>query len=238
MDASSFSRLRKGQRIPRKASRTIRKISDWIYLYMDDNNRLNDLCLLIGASGEDSADAIKTALIDWLYEGQNLPAPQRKTRSPKKKQPDCKTFGMRLESAMQLAELSNIQFSRLVNVDTSLVSRFRSGVRTPNSNPVIARRITSVLWERLKSLNKTKELAGVRYDDGRLDTRTPAADPEYEGTWEIHSYDGRREIDLSNPNGYRIHLYDMVSVNGRQIMDGYVKDDHDEDWICGLFLLQ
>ena len=44
MDASSFSRLRKGQRIPRKASRTIRKISDGIYLYMDDNNRLNDLC--------------------------------------------------------------------------------------------------------------------------------------------------------------------------------------------------
>ena len=161
MDASSFSRLRKGQRIPRKASRTIRTISDGIYLYMDDNNRLNDLCLLIGASGEDSADAIKTALIDWLYEGQNLPAPQRKTRSPKKKQPDCKTFGMRLDSAMQLAELSNIQFSRLVNVDTSLVSRFRSGVRTPKSNPVIARRITSVLWERLKSLNKTKELAGL-----------------------------------------------------------------------------
>ncbi len=84
----------------------------------------------------------------------------------------------------------------------------------------------------------TLKLAGVRYDDGRLDTRTPAADPEYEGTWEIHSYDGRLEIDLSNPNGYRIHLYDMVSVNGRQIMNGYVKDDHDEDWICGLFLLQ
>lgn len=147
-------------------------------------------------------------------------------------------FTERFNQIMAVTGASNRQIADLSGMDTSLVSRFRSGVRTPNSNPVIARRITSVLWERLKSLNKTKELAGVRYDDGRLDTRTPAADPEYEGTWEIHSYDGRLEIDLSNPNGYRIHLYDMVSVNGRQIMDGYVKEDHDEDWICGLFLLQ
>ena len=161
MDASSFSRLRSGRRIPPKTSPTIRKISTGIYLYMDDQNRLEELCVLIGAPADASAEAIKTAMIEWIYEGQNIPkkTPQKRSRSSHKQKPDCKTFGMRLDSAMQLAELSNIQFSHLVNVDTSLISRFRSGVRTPNSNPVIARRITSVLWERLKSLKKTEELA-------------------------------------------------------------------------------
>ncbi len=161
MDASSFSRLRSGHRIPPKTSPTIRKISTGIYLYMDDQNRLDDLCVLIGAPDDASAESIKSALIDWLYDGQDMPAktPQKRTRSRRKQKPDCKTFGMRLDSAMQLAELSNIQFSHLVNVDTSLISRFRSGVRTPNSNPIIAGRITSVLWERLKSLRKTEELA-------------------------------------------------------------------------------
>ncbi|MCR5789168.1 MAG: hypothetical protein K6G83_04695 [Lachnospiraceae bacterium] len=165
MDASSFSRLRSGHRIPPKTSPTIRKISTGIYLYMDDRSRLDDLCVLIGAPKDASAESIKSALIDWLYDGQELPAktPPKRTRSRRRQTPDCKTFGMRLDSAMQLAELSNIQFSHLVNVDTSLISRFRSGVRTPNSNPVIARRITSVLWERLKSLRKTEELANLMH---------------------------------------------------------------------------
>ncbi len=165
MDASSFSRLRNGQRIPPKTSPTIGKIAAGIFLYMDEQNRLGDLCILIGTPEDASADSIKTALTDWLYEGQELPQKTRRKRtcSSHKRKPDCKTFGMRLDSAMQLAELSNIQFSHLVNVDTSLISRFRSGVRTPNSNPVIARRITSVLWERLKGLNKTDDLATLMH---------------------------------------------------------------------------
>ncbi|MBR2275513.1 MAG: hypothetical protein IJ873_05545, partial [Lachnospiraceae bacterium] len=89
MDASSFSRLRSGRRIPPKTSPTIRKISTGIYLYMDDQNRLEELCVLIGAPADASAEAIKTAMIEWIYEGQNIPKkpPQKRSRSSHKQKP-------------------------------------------------------------------------------------------------------------------------------------------------------
>ena len=171
LDESTLSRLRKGTRIPPDTSPTIEKMATGIYLYMDDKNTLETLCHLIGVNPEDSATQIKKGLIYWLYEGQDLSGISSKRGRPySRKKPDCKTFGMRFDAVMKLAEFSNIRFSHLVSVDTSLVSRFRSGVRTPNANPIIARRITAVLWERIITMEKTGELAKLmRVPVKRLD---------------------------------------------------------------------
>ncbi len=84
----------------------------------------------------------------------------------------------------------------------------------------------------------TLRLAGIRYYDGTLDTGSPAADSEYEVTWGTNSYDDELYIDLSSPNGYRIHLYNLFSFNGQKIMDGYVEDDNNPDMHCGVYMLQ
>ncbi|WP_026659503.1 hypothetical protein [Butyrivibrio sp. AC2005] len=163
LDASSLSRLCGGKRIPPKASPTINKITSGIYLYMEGIDKLEDLKKLISVSSDAQPDSIKEAMINWLYEGQALPSTTniKKTRRTEKHKTNPLSFGLRLDSAMKLADYSNIQFSHLVNVDASLISRFRTGVRTPSSNPVIARRLSMVLWERLFSMQKIDLLAAL-----------------------------------------------------------------------------
>lgn len=172
LDPSSFSRLRGGTRIPPKNSPTMQKAVGGIYLCFDDQNRLEELCRLIDTDPSAPPHEIRNALIEWLYEGESLPQRSRE-RSYTKRKPECKTFGKRLDAAMNLAEFSNIRFSHLVNVDTSLISRFRSGVRTPSSNPAIAERIVTVLWDRIESMGKQTDLSRLMTVSGSdLDRNT------------------------------------------------------------------
>ncbi len=172
LDPSSLSRLRGGTRIPPKKSPTMQKAANGIYLCFDDQNRLEELCLLIGTDPSAPPYEIQNVLIEWLYEGESLPQRSR-VRSYTKRKSECKTFGRRLDAAMNLAEYSNIRFSHLVNVDTSLISRFRSGVRTPSSNPAIAERIVTVLWNRIEAMGKLTDLSRLMAESGSdLDRNT------------------------------------------------------------------
>ncbi len=61
-DRTNISRLKNGSRTPSATSPTIKKLVTGIYLYADDNNRLDKLCDLIGVSYDSSRDTICQAL--------------------------------------------------------------------------------------------------------------------------------------------------------------------------------
>ncbi len=67
-------------------------------------------------------------------------------------------FDKKLGSVMELINISNIQLSKYINVDPSLISRFRSGQRTPKSNPKLVADLCLTLLDRVHSQNKTEEL--------------------------------------------------------------------------------
>lgn len=166
IDPSLLSHLRNGFRVPEKDSPSIEKVTSAIYLYMDSRNEIEKLCSFLEIDPGAETDEIIEKMKEWLYFGHSSPS-QRKPRvnntnkSKRSGSSKNKKFGSRLDATMSLASISNIRFSNLIKVDPSLISRFRSGIRTPNSNPVIAKSISSVLWNRISSMDKLPELSDL-----------------------------------------------------------------------------
>ena len=163
-DRTNISRLRSSGRTPGKNSPTIRKLVTGLYLYTVDRNRLGDFCRYIGADPDGSAEEISDTIREWLYKGE--PEEGRKTavsrtrpHSSRKPKPAYHFFGDRLDAVMKLTDLSNTRFSHEIHMDTSMISRFRTGVRTPVPGSSITRTISSVLFERAEVSGKLGDLA-------------------------------------------------------------------------------
>ncbi len=172
-DRTNISRLKNGSRTPSASSPTIRKLVTGIYLYADDNNRLDRLCDLIGVSYDSSRNTICVALRTWLYSGINEDKLSRKKEtalkakeseaSSKNRFPAFGTtpFSDRLNSVMQLTGYTNSMLSQLISVDASLISRYRSGTRSPHANPSIALRLSEALWDKIMRNDAKEELAKI-----------------------------------------------------------------------------
>ena len=166
-DRTNVSRLRSGARTPVSGGPTADKLISGIYLFADSNNCLPVLCGITGQPLSDSAEEIMAGLSDWLFGGEEKQPPR--TERPRKTAA-CRTFGERLDAAMSLAELSNIRLSQLINVDASLISRYRTGVRIPRANPEMTSRLANVLWNRILKNRKKAELAHMmRFPEAETD---------------------------------------------------------------------
>ena len=155
-DRTNISRIRNGFRIPASSGTTAAKLIEGIYLFADDGNKLSLLCDVIGGDPGDSAAEIRSRIKDWLYDG----IPEKPIRSKKIVESYAvRSFGEKFDAVMTLCRLSNIRLSQLINVDASLISRFRTGVRSPRSNPEMARHLADILWERVKWTGSESELA-------------------------------------------------------------------------------
>lgn len=157
-DRTNISRLRSGARVPRRDGPTAEKLVSGLYLFADNRNELGKLCAVFGGNANASAEEIKAALSAWLYDGLSRAEPERKHPG---KAAGYRSFGEKLDGVMTLAELSNVRLSRMVNVDASLISRFRTGVRTPRSNPELTALLCRALLRRVRELEKKEELSAV-----------------------------------------------------------------------------
>jgi transcriptional regulator with XRE-family HTH domain len=164
-DRTNISRIKSGKRVPHPDSATAEKLINGIYLFSDNKNNLKKLCSVVGANPKASAKEIKQAIKEWLYEGYDYKAAENTDSRAKKKREEKANashyFGERLNSSMLLAELSNVRLSKLVHADASLISRYRSGVRTPVSNSELANQISSVLFDRIIRSGKESELCDL-----------------------------------------------------------------------------
>ena len=166
-DRTNVSRLRSGARIPVSGGPTAEKLISGIYLFADSNNSLPVLCEITGQPLSASAEEKMAGLSDWLFGGEEKQSPRPERP---KKAAACRTFGERLDAAMSLAELSNIRLSQLINVDASLISRYRTGVRTPRANPEMTSRLANVLWNRILKNRKKAELSHMmRFPEAETD---------------------------------------------------------------------
>lgn len=65
----------------------------------------------------------------------------------------------KIRISMELADLSNSQLARLINVDPSLISRYRSGHRQPNPGSAISRLLSRALWNYIEKNDELKTLS-------------------------------------------------------------------------------
>ncbi|MBQ9642957.1 MAG: hypothetical protein IJV26_02840 [Lachnospiraceae bacterium] len=188
-DRTNVSRLRSGVRKPSRTSPTTEKLIDGIYLFSDNKNGLSQLCAVIGFTPDASAEQIRQKLADWLFEGEpgdrekhstsgrssssRASASEGASRGKRKARTALRSSAERLDSVMTLSELSNVRLSQLLHADASLISRYRSGMRSPQSNPVIAEQLSHILLDRVLRTGKMQDLAGMmKIPAGEIDEET------------------------------------------------------------------
>ena len=163
-DRSNVSRFLKGQRVPKRGGGAAQRLAGALYAAAESTGRTEELCGL-ASCGYDSAEDARAALIEWLFQDEQ--EPEEKSR-PASEQTPNRTFGMRLSAVMQLAEISNTHLGRLLSLDPSYISRFRSGMRSPKSNQHIMNGMAATLLARVNERGRLKELRELMKYPGKL----------------------------------------------------------------------
>ena len=159
---TNISRIKSGKRIPSPVSSTAAKISHAIYDYSKDNRSYTRLCKTVSISPGADKEHVESKILEWLYEDESHNVSKSSMDSDyriRKHKKDA--FGERLNSCMELSDISNKRLSQLVHADPSLISRYRNGVRTPISNPELSSQISDILYSRIISGNRLKELSAL-----------------------------------------------------------------------------
>lgn len=158
---SNISRLKSGTREPSPNSRSIARLTEGIYRYADFENMLDVICDLCGIQ-DSRSDVLIPALTTWLYGDRRYVPPQ--TITPKSKQEKIsrqQSFSERLDKVMQFLDYSNSRLAADLNVDPSLVSRYRTGIYHPNRNEQIKAHLTELILDKAEKTGRTKELADL-----------------------------------------------------------------------------
>jgi hypothetical protein len=171
-DRTNISRMRSGARVPKFAGKSVQKLICGIWQLAEERDARMALTAL---TGHRSADPLtKVGLRDWLFAGEG-PTPSRRTALPRRGH-GC-IFSEKLDAVMALAAWSNAQLSRRLNVDASLISRFRSGARSPRSNPALAGRLCHLLYGRVTAMGRQAALARL------MGVGSPEADEDHFSRW-------------------------------------------------------
>lgn len=150
VDRSLISRLKTGQRIPKPDSNSLTKIIDTIYSLALENNKLHDLYELMGQPGLQDGQSVKNKILEFLYSDIKLDDRNETHRYD--------NFSHRLDQVMQSLGLSNVRLAKIINIDPSLISRFRRGERTPRSNKQLMLEISNSLYSYTVKMGKAKSM--------------------------------------------------------------------------------
>lgn len=156
----NISRLKSGSRKPDPGSRTVRRFAEGVYSYADDENMLSELRSLCGAQ-DTVREKMLPALTEWLFETGSITLPTHRVL-PKSKQIRSlqkRKFAEKLDQAMNLLDLSNRKLASRLNVDVSLISRYRRGIHSPHGNLSLSEKLADELLYQAKKTGRQSDLA-------------------------------------------------------------------------------
>lgn len=154
---SLISRIRNGRRKPPIDSSSITLLTDGICRFAEAHELTSAL-----------SDAIGTdeALRSWLLFGD--PIPEAKAKALAHQAAFCaplsspRIIGEKIGAAMSIASVSNSKLARKLNVDSSYVSRLRSGTRSISSNSSLSQALADYLFSCIwKSSSRWKQLCSA-----------------------------------------------------------------------------
>lgn len=161
-DRSYINRLKGGKRIPVPNGKAAKRIILGIYMCAKQKNKLKSLCNVVGVNCDASDEIILESVSRYLFEGYETKKRVRKKNSEgiKKYHHNAK-FAGRINDVMELTEMSNARLAKLVNLDASVISRYRRGLSFPKKNSEISEIMCRVLFEHIVAQNRLSRLCDL-----------------------------------------------------------------------------
>ena len=154
-DRSNISRMKSGARVPKKNGRCMDRFVEAMIDFAENCGKCETLCSVISYEGEFSRSELHSYLLEWLYGEPILPKLKEKHHDPEAK----RCFGKKLDTLMDILEISNVKLSKAVNIDPSYLSRMRTGKCLPNERSKVLERICNVLISRVADKGKMSDLS-------------------------------------------------------------------------------
>lgn len=146
---ATISKLRTGKLTLKPSSPTILKLISGIVLYAKDNDKLENIYQMLEEDGIlTNENNLENNLKIWFYSDSEEADDENDTMTP------FSSFGSKLSEIMQLADLSNVRLGHLINMDSSNISRYRNGHRTPKFHSVVVTQLCQVLIDQFSTQKK------------------------------------------------------------------------------------
>ena len=165
---SYISRLRNGERIPKKSTAAMQRLAGAICQFAEDNRCQDTLFGTMGMSRAESDKENASAILSWMYESADMPRDNAPDNSEK-----ARIFTNKLEALVNLSGLTNKELSEQLCVDPSYISRIRNGTRTLKRQSKILSELSYALGKqiiRTGKRHKLSELTAVPADSISYDT--------------------------------------------------------------------
>ena len=160
-DAANISRLRSGARNVSRDSSTAHKISESIYKYCVSTHTTDALFKILNISEDSPSQSVTEAILDYVFDDEDISSIKKASDNEKTGKRNNEVFGAKLDRIMNLTDMQNIRLSQLIHVDASLISRYRTGMRSPLSNTELTDKLVYALWQRIEKLGLSSELAEI-----------------------------------------------------------------------------
>ena len=139
LDASLISRFHRGERVPSRFSHQLDKLSMGAATLAVERGMQQKLCALCGMEVCSDTNVLSDAMGAWLNLEESGLRPQRahRQRDGAAHAPYGNgegAFAERLGALMEVSGVTNLQLAQYLNIEASLVSRFRAGVRRPEGS--------------------------------------------------------------------------------------------------------
>ena len=152
--ASHISKIFSGKRDFRENGAGARHLTDALMKYAERNGRKQELCSLCGCDEECFSASF---FYHWLCGEGSVSNSGFAEASDKATV--TRLFSERFDRIAEILDLSNVRLSKLLNVDASLISRFRNGKRSPQKNAQFMRLLCEVLTDRMHALQANEKVA-------------------------------------------------------------------------------
>ncbi|MBQ9539781.1 MAG: helix-turn-helix transcriptional regulator [Treponema sp.] len=164
---SYISHLLRGDKQPAQSTDFTMRLAESLWGYANDKGSLSKLERTIGLKQGYSRDDYLSAITDYLHKDEG----QKVTSQIEQKKIQIKSqnllFGEKLGQVMEIGGLSNSKLARLVNIDSSSVSRYRKGKRSVQTNNNFILKMCRILYGYVQKHDKLAELEKlIGLDDG------------------------------------------------------------------------
>lgn len=165
---SLVSRFRTGSRIPSQNSIQLQALCKGLVLIAENGKKTDVLINICNLPADLTKSSLYEALYQWLSADNSMLRPERqhnKRNEEKKlrhkKNTQLKAFSEKLDILMNAFHVSNTRLARYLNVDASLISRYRTGMRTLSAENQLITHICTYFSTRAKEQQQEVDLLDI-----------------------------------------------------------------------------